>query len=376
MAHPTKNDDELKNDMIKGLLKNISKLRQQYDSMYEDAPDLFRTINTKGIILNCNKSYARTLGYSKNEIIGTSILDHAAESGLDALQKSFEDWKKEGRVHNKEIWMKRKDGTTFPTLLSASGIYDENGALIGSNTVIRNISEIYYAKKEIEDQKIKRLATIGELSSRIAHDMNNPLSVIKNTINIMKLQNPNLDEKTISNLARINRAVLRMSHQIDEVLDYVRPKPLQLDNNSMSEILDSTMDKLVIPDKVRVTLPQKDATVICDAEKMEVVFANLITNAIQAMNNEGNIDITISELTDHVVIEVADTGPGIPDDVLPKIFDPLFTTRQIGTGLGLVSCKSIVEKHEGTIEVKTEVGKGTTFIIRLPKFTPKSEQSG
>jgi len=85
------------------------------------------------------------------------------------------------------------------------------------------------------------------------------------------------------------------------------------------------------------------------------------------MNNKGNIDIRVSEQSDHVIIEVEDTGPGISDDLLPHMFDPLFTTKQIGTGLGLVSCKSIIQKHNGTISIKTQIGRGTTFVIVLPK---------
>ena len=183
----------------------------------------------------------------------------------------------------------------------------------------------------------------------------------------MRIQNPNLDEKTILNLARLERATARISHQVNEVLDYVNPTLLQLDNNSMSTVLNSTMDRIVIPDTVRITLPQNDVTVFCDAEKIEIVLANLITNAIQAMHNNGEINIRITEEKEQIIIEVEDTGSGIPLDILPQIFDPLFTTRQIGTGLGLVSCKAIVEKHGGTIEVKTELDKGTTFVIKLPK---------
>ena len=356
--------------MVKNLsfyTKEIMSSEKKFRDLYDNSPDLLRTINAKGIVIDCNTVYANILGYSKKEIIGTSIFDHTAEKSLKALQNSFESWKKEDYVRNREIWMKRKDGTTFPTLLSATSIFDEKGNLIGSNTTIRDITEVYEVRKKLDEEKTKRLSDIGELSSRMAHDLRNPLSVIKNTIDIIKIRKLNLDEKTISQLARLERATIRISHQIDEVLDYVSPKPLQLDNKSISEILNSTMDRLVVPDKIIISLPQKDVTIPCDAEKMEAVFANLITNAIQAMSNEGNIDIRILEQADHVIIEVGDTGPGISDDSLPKIFDPLFTTRQVGTGLGLVSCKSIIEKHGGTIDVKTARGKGTTFIITLPK---------
>jgi signal transduction histidine kinase len=230
------------------------------------------------------------------------------------------------------------------------------------------MTEIYKARKEKEEEKTKRLSAIGELSARIAHDLRNPLSVIKTTVDIIKTKNPSLGEITKGELARMDRAIMRMTHQIDDVLDYVRSKPLQLENRSLLEILYSVLERIAVPSTVSINVSKNDAKISCDPEKTEIVFVNLITNAIQAMNNNGIINIRITEQKDNsVIIEVEDSGPGITDDVLPKIFDPLFTTRQVGTGLGLVSCKSIIERHGGTIDVKTEFGKGTTFIIKLPK---------
>lgn len=354
-------------ESLKNAKSRILSTELKYKQLYDSAPDLYRTINPSGIILDCNIAYANSLGYTKEEIIGKSIFEHVAKNSIDDLQDIFTSWKKTGNIKNREVWMKRKDNSIFPTMFSVTSIYDENGQLIGSNTVIRDMSEIYSAKKEVEEQKMKKLSVIGELTARIAHDLRNPLSVIKNTVSIMRLQNPNLDEKIIIHLARLERATTRISHQVNEVLDFVNPALLQFDNNLMSAILNSTLDRIVIPDTVRIALPQNDVTVFCDAEKMEIVLTNLITNAIQAMQNNGEINIRITEEKKQIIIEVEDTGPGIPLDILPKIFDPLFTTRQIGTGLGLVSCKSIVEKHGGLIEVKTELGKGTTFVITLPK---------
>lgn len=354
-------------ESLKNAKSRILSTELKYKQLYDSAPDLYRTINPSGIILDCNIAYANSLGYTKEEIIGKSIFEHVAKNSIDDLQDIFTSWKKTGNIKNREVWMKRKDNSIFPTMFSVTSIYDENGQLIGSNTVIRDMSEIYSAKKEVEEQKMKKLSVIGELTARIAHDLRNPLSVIKNTVSIMRLQNPNLDEKIIIRLARLERATTRISHQVNEVLDFVNPTLLQFDNNLMSAILNSTLDRIVIPDTVRIALPQNDVTVFCDAEKMEIVLTNLITNAIQSMQNNGEINIRITEEKKQIIIEVEDTGPGIPLDILPKIFDPLFTTRQIGTGLGLVSCKSIVEKHGGLIEVKTELGKGTTFVITLPK---------
>lgn len=352
---------------LKGVINLLSHTEQRYRSLYEDSPDLYRTINTEGVILDCNESYVNSLGYTKDEVIGSSIFDHVADSSADDLEVSFESWKSKGLVTSKEIWFKKKDGSVFPTLLSASNLYDENGKLIGSNTVIRNMTEVFNVRKELEEQKLKRLSAIGELSARIAHDLRNPLGVIKNTIEIIKIKNPTMDEKSKNDLSRLDRAVTRMTHQIDQVLDYVTPKPPNFSSNSLIEIIELALERMLKPDTVKINLPENDLTVTCDGEKIEIVFANLITNAIQAMDNKGEITIRIKDDVDNALVEVEDTGPGISDENMLKIFDPLFTTKQTGTGLGLVSCKSVIEHHGGTIHAKSELGKGTTFFIKLPK---------
>jgi signal transduction histidine kinase len=197
---------------------------------------------------------------------------------------------------------------------------------------------------------------------------------MKNIVGIIKLENSNMSDAMMEHFRALDRAIQRMTHQIDDVLDFVKPKSLILQKQSLLPLLISVRKKIRIPDSVILTLPTNNVDMFCDAEKLEVVFINLITNAIQSMNNKGTVSIRGSEQKDDVIIEVEDTGSGIPDNVLPKIFDPLFTTRQIGTGLGLPSCKTIVERHGGTIDVKTDLGKGTTFIIKLPRApSPRSD---
>ncbi|MDE1729080.1 MAG: GHKL domain-containing protein, partial [Thaumarchaeota archaeon] len=151
------------------------------------------------------------------------------------------------------------------------------------------------------------------------------------------------------------------------------PRPLDLQKTSLLGIIKSAVLNVKISE-TEIHLPQNDLSVVCDAEKLEIVFTNLLLNAMQTMNNCGKIFFRIKEGVinngqnkDFATIEIEDTGPGIPQNLLTKIFDPLFTTRQIGTGLGLASCKNIVEKHGGHIDIKTKVDHGTTFIINIPK---------
>jgi two-component system sensor histidine kinase HydH len=135
----------------------------------------------------------------------------------------------------------------------------------------------------------------------------------------------------------------------------------------INEAIASAVEKITIPDTVKINLPTNFVYMICDFTKLEMVFTNLIMNAIQAMNNSGKVDIKMVERDNDIIIEISDTGHGIPQNIVTKIFEPLFTTKQTGTGLGLASCKKIIEQHNGTIDVTSTVGQGTTFTIKLPK---------
>ncbi|HZS73806.1 MAG TPA: ATP-binding protein [Candidatus Nitrosotalea sp.] len=337
-----------------------------YKNHYEYSPVMFRTIDNNGIIIACNKSYASELGFSKEEVIGSSIFDHVHCSSIPAMKDSFDTWKKTGSVTNREVIMKRKDGSTFPALINASNLYDENKNLLGSNSVIRDISDMENARELISELKLQKMTILGELTARIAHDFKNPINVIKNSIELM--ESKKLVSKEASDYVNMmTRAVNRMAHQVNEVMEYVRSPELALRLYSVSDIISNTVNRITIPSDVKMSLPDNDVKVLCDPDKLEIVFVNLILNAIQAMQNRGKIDIRIIENISYVDVEIRDTGPGIPKNLLPKIFDPLFTTRLIGTGLGLPASDVIMRKHGGSIQVKSTSELGTVFVVRLLK---------
>lgn len=222
-------------------------------------------------------------------------------------------------------------------------------------------------KKVVDiEQKYDRLTHIGELTSRITHDMRNPLTVIINYAMMVRKNSKNkLDKKSLDQLSLIEEEARKMYHLIEDVLNYVKLPPLKLQNHSLHDILKKVIETNQISDEVEFHLPKNNPQITCDIDKMEVVFGNLITNAIEAMNGVGTITISAKEDKDEVTIEVEDSGPGIPDEHFSQIFEPLFTTKETGTGLGLASCKNIIERHQGTISVKNNP---TTFTIKLPKM--------
>lgn len=211
-------------------------------------------------------------------------------------------------------------------------------------------------------EKDDKLTTIGLLSSRLAHDIRNPLSVIKNGVALLKYEAT--DQKSQERFDMIDKAISVITHQINDVMDFVRSKPLVISENVITSIINKSIKSLVIPPGIIVNIEPSEIKAKCDSKQLEIVFNNLISNAMDAMNHQGTITIRVKEVQGFVHIDVQDMGPGVPPDIMSKIFDPLFTTKQTGTGLGLVSCKSIVEQHGGKITVSNNP---TIFTIMLPK---------
>ena len=254
----------------------------------------------------------------------------------------------------------------------------ENGNL--TSDLRRNLEKVVLKEKELELQrdflsrqvdektdellKSEKLAVIGELASRMAHDLRNPLSIIKNVIEIMEAKPKLKIEEKLQYYGKLRRAMNRMSHQVDDVLDFVRASDLKLQRYSILDLIISAKDNITIPNDVKIIVEEIDAKLNCDYRKIEAVFSNLMLNAVQAIGNKGEVNVRIMENSADIVVIVEDTGPGVPKELMNQIFDPLFTTKQLGTGLGLSICKNIVEQHGGNISLKNDP---TTFMVRLPK---------
>ncbi len=246
----------------------------------------------------------------------------------------------------------------------------------------KNLERIVIKEKEVELQrdqlehqveeksnklsKSEKLAVIGELASRMAHDLRNPLSTIKNVIEVIETKPRMKIEEKLHYYGKLRRAIERMSHQVDDVLEFVRTTDLHLQTHSIRDLVMLAKDGIIIPNDVTINVDQNDARVLCDGRKLEAVFTNLIMNAIQATDTIGTVNVRIIDNGNDVMVAVEDSGRGISSEVMDKIFDPLFTTKQTGTGLGLSICKNIVEQHGGSITVKNHP---TTFLVRIPKNT-------
>jgi len=220
-------------------------------------------------------------------------------------------------------------------------------------------------EKTNELLKKERMVVIGSMASRIAHDLKNPLSVIQISSELLKISlEKHMDDKMKNHCGSLQNATDQINRIIKDVLNYARTSELNVNPVSISTILKNTVKNSMIPQTISISLPENDVEIKCDAKKIEAVFSNLITNSIQAMGNSGSITIKLSDSPEKIIISIMDSGNGIPENVLSQIFEPLFTTKNEGTGLGLIICKSIIDQHGGTISVKNDP---TTFTIELPK---------
>jgi len=209
---------------------------------------------------------------------------------------------------------------------------------------------------------LERMSVIGELTGRLVHDLKNPLGVINMTTQMMKMETS--DEKGLNRIKNIDESYSSIMTQIQDVLDYIKEGKFTFRENSLSVIISKAIKMTQIPDKVKLNQELKEIIISADSLKLQVVFSNLLRNAVEAMEGKGEINIRVEDMKDKVKIEFEDSGSGIPSKVLDKIFDPMFTTKSTGTGLGLVSCKKIIERHNGEIKIKNNP---TTFTITLPK---------
>ncbi len=258
----------------------------------------------------------------------------------------------------------------FSTKEISKGKLKEKIEISGSNeirTLALDVNEMQKNLAEAQKNLVKneRFSAIGELSSRLAHDIRNPLSVIKTAVNVMRQTSKILDEKELKKLDMIDNAASKIKYLVENVLDFVRSQDPKYEMVSLQEILENARNSIHEPKNIKIFIPSNEIKLICDPNQIEIVFENIITNSIQAIgDNLGSITVSCYEEMEDLVILIQDTGKGIPEDMISKIFDPLFTTKIKGTGLGLASCKSIIESHKGKLEA---FNNPTTFRITLPK---------
>jgi two-component system, NtrC family, sensor histidine kinase HydH len=226
-------------------------------------------------------------------------------------------------------------------------------------------------------RRADRLAAIGQLAAGLAHEIRNPLASIEGAAEI--LANEDTDESTREEFAGlIKKECARLSRLLSRLLDYARPRKPEYRPTAVPPLVHSVARLMQHSAQqggveVRLDLPETIPELWCDAEQIRQVLLNLALNGVQAMPEGGRLEISAGAVDLGIEIRVKDSGGGIPPENIDKLFDPFFTTRANGTGLGLPIAQQIVTQHGGTVKVDSTPGAGTTFTVMLP-FQHNGEQ--
>jgi PAS domain S-box-containing protein len=335
-------------------------------SIFAASPDTILAVDLESKITEANKQIYKSSGYSRDDLIGKSAFLFLSKTDYKRILQELEKNKDSGSPANLECNIVKKDLSEYPAELTISFLQDSQGDPFGYVVMIRDLTE----KKELEKKLFnsERLAAIGELAGMVGHDLRNPLAAIKNAAYFLKKKGATIPEsQTKEMLEIIHNAIDHSDKIINDLLDYSRNMHLELQVCSVKNVLLDALAFARVPENVKIlNTVSEEPTFRIDKTKIERVFINLVKNAIDAMPNGGIITLNCKQVDNSIEITFADTGSGIPEEILPKLFSPLLTTKAQGMGFGLAICKRIIDAHGGLIAVETEKGKGTVFKITLP----------
>ena len=375
--------------MTMGISSSFKKLNldvENFDEIFSDH-SIVAVTDPEGTLIYVNKKFCELSKYSEDELIGQN---HRILKSDEHSDKFFTNmWNKisSGQVWEGEIKNRAKDGsfywlksTIIPVVDSEDNITnfvairtditkekENESKLLEMEKLLIKQNENLISKVENKSSELvrsERLATIGTMASRVAHDLKNPLTIMHTYAEMLTPEIlSKLDSKDKEKWFRLQNSIFDMGRIIEDVLDFARTTEIKKKSVSFQSILKLAMNHVKSSYGIVINLSEKDYKINCDARKIEGVLSNIINNAVQAIDGQGEIDVETKSDSEFLTILIKDSGPGISDENLDKIFEPMFTTKTTGTGLGLVICKSIVEQHGGTISVST---KPTTFTIKLP----------
>ena len=375
-------------DLLHALMDNIP------DTIYfKDAASRFTRIN---------KAQAKVLGLNgPEEAVGKTDSDFFTEEhARDAYADEQEIMEKGQPLINKVEKTERPDRYFLWTSTTKVPIKDKEGQVIGIVGMSRDITERKQMQEKLQEYsehleelvkkrtrqlkkaqeqllKAERLAAIGETAAMVGHDLRNPLQVIVSTVYLAKklLKDSLPPGKKFAGKHDIGELLVTVEEQlqymdkiVSDVQDYARPLKPELVETSLHQLINDTLLTITVPETVEVSImiPEDFPKLMVDPTLMKRVFTNLFKNALQAMPDGGQLTIRPSKTEETAFISVQDTGVGIPEENLHKLFQPLFTTKSKGSGFGLAACKRLVEAHNGSITFESKVGRGSTFTVKIP----------
>lgn len=334
---------------------------------FNSAEDSIAVFDLDGRIIEVNPAFEDLYGWHRNECIGNIVplvpFENAAAAKL--RQQALMRGESFSLIETKD---QRKDGSYFDAQISLSPIFDDDGKVMATSVISRDIS--YLKENERLIVQTEKLNLAGELAAGLAHEIRNPMTVISGFVQMMS---SDTSSPYHSHYATIQKEIQRVDVIIEEFLVLSKPQARTLERFYLNEVLEDTcrflstsFERHAIDFSLHWDAPP---TAIQGVEnQVKQVLLNLLKNAVEALEDQPHKAITVRfmQQQDKIVIAITDTGSGIDEVTSQKIFDPFYTTKANGTGLGMIITNKIMQEHNGTITIDSEVNKGTTITIAFP----------
>lgn len=354
--------------------KNVS-MEKEFESkegylklFFENAKDSIAVFDLDNKVIAANPAFVKLYGWSLEESIGQQI-PMVPPDYYEASKKRITNMVAGESFDLLQTKDMKKDGTIFDAEVTLSPIFDANGQVIATSVITRDVSY----RKEAEELRVQseKLKMAGEIAAGVAHEVKNPLSVISGFVQMM---NEDVNSPYTYYTKLIKSEIDRINLIISEFLVLSKPHAQDAKDFNIEHILQDMLALFKLEMDVKnITIHEvwdaPNAIIKGDANQIKQVFINIFKNAIEAIEAEGHIDFAMTTTTTHVVVKISDNGIGMKKDVVDNIFQPFYTTKEKGTGLGMMITEKIIHEYKGDIKIKSTYGVGTEFTILLPLST-------
>ncbi|WLP61031.1 ATP-binding protein [Bacillus pumilus] len=361
--------------------KEAHELTERLNRITDNLQEIVFETNEKGEIIFLNQAWTQMTGYDIDECLGTMYNQYfdQEERVVQHLLSVIKEHKDAGRV---ELQLLHKEGKKVWGDVHYKLYFDEHHQFTGGIGTVADITKQKQAKLELErsnqqlQMQAQKLAVAGQIAAGIAHEVRNPLTSVNGFLQLMKTQYP---ERT-DYFDIIFSEIKRIDFVLSELLVLAKPQSVHFQEVQLHELLEQVITLLktnAVLSNIDLKQPfkrQDAGAILADANQMKQLFINLIKNAIEAMPEGGSIYISTEKVLNEWKITIQDEGKGMSEEDIQKIYDPFFSTKKEGTGLGLTICATILKDHQGRMDVSSELGKGTAFHIYLPVCQKSKQQ--